>query len=117
TTHKIPLIIGTNDREAALFTKFGDDGMPLTVDKLKQMFGNTQPELYQQVIDGYARFPKKDVLVDLVGDAMFWKPSMDCAAGQSQIAPTYTYRYDFSTRALDMLGLGATHSTELIPVF
>ncbi len=117
TTHKIPLIIGTNDREAALFTKFGDDGMPLTVDKLKQMFGNTQPELYQQVIDGYARFPKKDVLVDLVGDAMFWKPSMDCAAGQSQIAPTYTYRYDFSTRALDMLGLGATHATELIPVF
>src|SRR5699024_9742749 len=59
----------------------------------------------------------KDVLVDLVGDAMFWKPSMDCAAGQSQIAPTYTYRYDFSTRALDMLGLGATHATELIPVF
>lgn len=116
-SHNVPLIIGTNDREAALFTRFGDDGMPLSVDSITRMFENTQPELHQRMTAGYSRYPDKRALEDICGDAMFWKPSIDAAAGHSAVAPTYSYRYDYSTRLLDVLGMGATHATELIPVF
>lgn len=116
-SHKVPMIIGTNDREGALFKRFGDQGMPLTVDAITKMFANTQPELFSSVIAGYSRYPDKRVLEDICGDVMFWKPSIDCAAGHSAVAPTYSYRFDFSTRLLDAAGLGATHAMELVPVF
>ncbi len=116
-THRLPMIIGTNRREAALFTKFGDDGMPLTPERVDLMFANTQPELRDRVVAAYPGYPGKDALTALCGDAMFWKPSVDCADGQSRIAPTYSYRYDFAPRLLETLGLGATHATELVPVF
>lgn len=115
--HPVPLIIGTNRREAALFTKFGDDGMPLDEQRVDRMFDNTQPEMRDQVVQAYPRYPDRSALVALCGDAMFWKPSVTCADGHSVIAATYSYRYDFSPRLMDRLGLGATHATELVPVF
>lgn len=116
-THPVPMLIGTNRREAALFTKFGDEGMPLTADRVDLMFANTQPEFRERVLSAYPRYPAQSSLVALCGDAMFWKPSVDCADGQSAIAPTYSYRYDYSPRLMGALGFGATHATELVPVF
>lgn len=37
--------------------------------------------------------------------------------GHSAVAPTFMYRYDFAPRLLRLAGLGATHATDLHPVF
>ncbi|QDQ97002.1 carboxylesterase/lipase family protein [Tomitella fengzijianii] len=116
-THRVPMIIGTNRREGALFRKFGDEGMPLTTDRVDLLFENTEPQLRERVLAAYPSYPSDGALTALCGDAMFWKPSLDCADGHAQTAPTYCYRYDYAPRLMDTLGLGATHATELVPVF
>ncbi len=51
------------------------------------------------------------------GDFVFWRPSVTVMAGHSRHTPTYAYRYDFAPRSLQLAGLGATHASDLIPVF
>src|SRR5699024_617276 len=115
--HPLPMIIGTNRREGALFRKFGDEGMPMSAGRVELMFDNTHPELRDRVLAAYPSYPDDNAITALCGDVMFWKPSVDCADGHAATAPTFSYRYDFSPRLMDVLGLGATHATELVPVF
>jgi para-nitrobenzyl esterase len=39
------------------------------------------------------------------------------AEGHAAAAPTFMYRYDLASRLLRLLGVGATHTVELLPVF
>ncbi|MDG3011790.1 carboxylesterase/lipase family protein [Rhodococcus sp. D2-41] len=117
SAHAVPLMIGTNSREGALFTRFLTDGLPLSESSIATMFSLTEPAALARVTSAYRDYPRRRAAVDLGGDALFWKPSTDCASGHSRFAPTYSYRYDFTTPSLTAIGFGATHAMELIPVF
>ncbi|WP_433731266.1 carboxylesterase/lipase family protein [Nocardia sp. CA-129566] len=115
--HQVPLIIGTNRDEGTLFARFADE-LPTTPSRMHALLTRAGgAELESRVIAAYPGYPDARVAVRAGGDYVFWRPSVTVAAGHSRYAPTYTYRYDFAPRALRLAGIGATHATELIPVF
>lgn len=115
-THPVPLLIGTNDREATLFARSGR-ALPTSTDLIDRMFAATDPGARCRVLAAYPRYPATASAVDLGGDVTFWWPTVRAADGHSAVAPTWVYRYDFAPRALAVLGVGATHGTELAAVF
>ncbi|UGT64486.1 carboxylesterase/lipase family protein [Nocardia asteroides] len=114
--HRVPLIIGTNRDEGTLFAKFADE-LPTTPDRLRSALESVgaDQERIAAAYPGFAENPR--VAVRAGGDYVFWRPSLRVMAGHSKYAPTYAYRYDFAPRALHLAGLGATHASDLIPVF
>lgn len=114
--HPVPLIIGTTDREGALFARMGET-IPTTVPMIELMFAQTDPEKRDEVVAAYPDFPGRRAAVDIGGDVIFWHPTVEAAEGHSTVAPTYMYRYDFAPRLLRLLRMGATHATELPAVF
>ncbi|ONM48371.1 carboxylesterase/lipase family protein [Nocardia donostiensis] len=113
--HRVPLIIGTCRDEGRLFAKFADE-LPTTPERLRSALAHSG-EAESKVLGAYPGFPREDVAIRAGGDYVFWRPSVAAMTGHSRYAPTYAYRYDFAPRALHLAGLGATHATDLIPVF
>ena len=115
----VPLIIGTNKHEAALFRLLKSPLMPITPQALRAMFETIaaeqpglqlpSPEQLRTVYQGRGKVPGMRVARD-VG---FRMPSIWFAEGHSQVAPVYLYRFDFCTPMLRLLRLGAAHATEL----
>lgn len=113
---QVPLIIGTNRHEAALFAKFGN-ALPTTPQLIDRLFSNTDPDAKARVTAAYPGYPSKRTAIALGGDHIFWWPSVQVADGHSAHTSAYAYRYDYGTRFLRLLGLGATHGVELFAVF
>ncbi|GAB3131873.1 carboxylesterase/lipase family protein [Tsukamurella serpentis] len=111
----VPLIIGTNRTEATLFTKMPGMGRP-TAERVARTLGAPQ-EKVDELTAAYPGFPRVSAINRVIGDHMFWAPSVRIAQGHAKYAPTYFYRYDFATKALNALGYGATHASELMAVF
>ena len=109
----IPLIIGTNDTEGRLFElpRMRMDVL-VSEERAAKMFALTQPELREQVLAAYEGRPFRK---DLGGDYMFWWPSVRVM--QAHRGPVWAYRYDLTTPVLNLMGVRATHGTELFPVF
>ncbi|MEV0252570.1 carboxylesterase/lipase family protein [Nocardia sp. NPDC050712] len=116
TAHRLPLIIGTCRDEGALFDKFAD-GLPTNPQRLRTVFEHAGKGAESRVTAAYPGYPRGKVAVRMGGDYVFWRPSVTVMEGHSRHAPTYAYRYDFAPRALHLSGVGATHATDLIPVF
>lgn len=112
----IPLIIGTNAHEGRVFPRTLDI-LPTTPARITKMFDETDPALRDGILARYPGYPNARACTQLAGDVVFWEPSVLVAQGHSAVAPTYSYRYDFAPRLLELLGLGATHATELFAVF
>jgi para-nitrobenzyl esterase len=115
-SHPVPLIIGTNDTEGRLFELPGLKlDLLVSDERADAFFAATQPELGPQVLAAYRDMPHRK---DLGGDYMFWYPSVQVMEAHSAAGnPVYAYRYDLAPRLLRLLGLRATHATELYPVF
>ncbi|BDH55638.1 carboxylesterase/lipase family protein [Tsukamurella sp. PLM1] len=111
----VPLIIGTNRTEATLFTKMPGMGKP-SADRVAHSLG-VELAAADALGAAYPGYPSVASLNRIVGDMMFWAPSLRIAQAHSRHAPTYFYRYDFAPKVLDVLGYGATHATELMAVF
>ncbi|MEE2033927.1 carboxylesterase/lipase family protein [Rhodococcus chondri] len=114
--HPVPLLIGTNDREGALFPRFLD-ALPTNSERIDRMFAHTDPEAGKRVVTAYPGYPSERAAVDLGGDLTFWYPSLQIAEAHSQYAPTYSYRFDYAPRLLRWTGFDATHALELLAVF
>ncbi|GAA5090034.1 carboxylesterase/lipase family protein [Nocardia iowensis] len=112
--HRVPLIIGTNRDEGTLFAKFADS-LPTTPERLRAALPDDDAE--SRIAAVYPGYPASRAAVRAGGDFVFWRPSVTAMAGHSRYAPTYAYRYDFAPRSLHLAGLGATHASDLIPVF
>lgn len=115
SAHRVPLIIGTNRDEGTLFARFADE-LPTTPDRLRSALGNST-EAESRIKAAYPGYPQPKAAVRAGGDYTFWRPSVTVMEGHSRHAPTYAYRYDFAPRALQLAGIGATHATDLVPVF
>ena len=112
--HPVPLLIGTNDREATLFARSGSTLLPTTRARLDAMFALTDPPARDRVLAAYSG---RGAVVDVAGDHAFWWPSVGVAEGHAGVAPTFMYRYDLAPRLLRLARVDATHAAEIMPVF
>ncbi len=118
-THPVPLIIGTNRNEAALFRWMKSPLMPIKPETIKAMFAEIaaeQPSLQlptEAQLGGTYRGRGKVKHLGVASDLGFRMPSIWFADGHRGVAPVYLYRFDFATPMLRMLRLHAAHATEL----
>ena len=112
--HPVPLLIGTNDREATLFARTGSTLLPTTPARLDRLFALTDPPARARVLAAYRG---RGAVVDAAGDHAFFWPSVRVAQGHAATSPTFVYRYDLASRLLRLTGFAASHALELVPVF
>ncbi len=119
-SHPVPLIIGTNKHEAALFRLMRSPLMPITPHAITSMFTEIaaeQPDLQlpteEQIAVAYSRMRAKARYLSIASDVGFRMPSVWLAEGHSTVAPVYLYRFDYSTPLLKLLLVRAAHATEL----
>ena len=110
TTHPVPLIVGGNRDEGKLFEKLWN-----MLPDAERMLLRVEDEGAREQISALYTGPGERLR--LSADATFWAPTVAFADGHSRTAPTFSYRYDFFTKVLGKLGVGATHATELFAVF
>ncbi len=119
----IPLVIGTNHDEAALFKMMKSPLMPISEAAIHEMFelvSAESPELAQmegQITAAYKDYPKQKGAMEISRDAGFRMPSIWVAEAHSRFAPTFMYRFDTAPPLMKLLGIGASHATELPYVF
>jgi para-nitrobenzyl esterase len=119
-SHPVPLIIGTNKDEAALFRWMRSPLMPITPTAIRAMFTELaaeQPGLplpdEAQIGSAYSGMRVKARGMGVARDLGFRMPTVWFAEGHSAVAPVYVYRFDWTTPMLRLLRIGATHATEL----
>ncbi|OBJ00902.1 carboxylesterase/lipase family protein [Mycobacterium sp. 1465703.0] len=119
-SHPVPLIIGTNKHEAALFRLMRSPLMPITPRAITSMFDQIaaeQPDLQlpteAEIGSAYSRLRSKARSLSIATDVGFRMPSVWVAEGHSRVAPVYLYRFDYATPLLKLLMVGAAHATEL----
>ena len=69
-----------------------------------------------RLLAAYPDFPRRRALIAFGSDAMFGAPTWAFADAYSEHAPTYVYRFDHAAWSLRLLGLGATHGSEIVHV-
>ncbi len=116
----VPLIIGTNQHEAALFRLMKSPLMPITPSAITSMFNQIaaeQPDLQlptqDQIGVAYSRLRRRARSLSIATDVGFRMPSVWLAEGHSRVAPVYLYRFDYSTPLLRLIMVKAAHATEL----
>lgn len=112
----VPLIVGTNSHEASMFAWGKPPMLPTTEPSVDSFFARTAPEAKERVLAAYPDYPRRRALVALGSDAMFGAPTWAFADAYSAHAPTYVYRFDHAAWSLRLLGLGATHGSEIVHV-
>ncbi|SKA80492.1 para-nitrobenzyl esterase [Agreia bicolorata] len=116
----VPLMIGTNKDEATLFKFMKSPLMPITDDRIQQMFidmaeDNATIEMpsIAQVHTAYEHARRNAVGLGIARDIGFRMPTLWIAEGHSDVAEVWLYRFDHAAPFLRLIGLGATHATEL----
>lgn len=119
-SHPVPVVIGTNKHEAALFKWMKSPLLPITPEAITAMFTEIaaeQPGLKlpteDQMGTAYAGLRGKARGMGVARDIGFRMPSVWLAEGHSAVAPVYLYRFDFATPMLRLLRIAAAHATEL----
>ncbi|MET1017118.1 MAG: carboxylesterase/lipase family protein [Leifsonia flava] len=113
---RIPLIIGTNDREGSIF-RGRIDILPRSSARIAALLGQASPEVADALRRAYPGLPSRRPAADLGGDYGFWFPSTRVADLHSRHAPVFAYRFDFAPRLLRLVGLDATHGVEMFALF
>ncbi|MDQ0574362.1 carboxylesterase/lipase family protein [Agromyces albus] len=114
--HRVPLIIGTNDREGSIF-RGRVDILPRTPERIDALFERAPVSSQQAMRDAYPGLPGLRAGADFGGDYGFWYPSTRVADFHSRYAPVWSYRFDMAPRLLEILGLNATHGIEMFTLF
>jgi para-nitrobenzyl esterase len=121
--HKVPLLIGTNKDEAALFKMMKSPLMPISESSVQEMFDlvlKDNPDVgvtEESILKAYPDYPKQKGAMEISRDAGFRMPSIWLAEAHSKVTPTWMYRFDQAPPLMKLLGIGASHSTELPYVF
>ncbi|MDG4669044.1 carboxylesterase family protein [Mycobacterium sp. 236(2023)] len=113
---RVPLIIGTNSHEASMFAWTKPPMLPTTQASIDGFFDRVAPDAKQQVLQAYPQYPRRGALIALGSDAMFGGPAWAFADAYGEHAPTRMYRFDHFGLSLRMLGLGATHGSEIVHI-
>jgi para-nitrobenzyl esterase len=113
---RIPLIVGTNSHEASMFAWVKPPMLPTTPPSVDSYFARTAPAAKDRVLAAYPNYPRRSALIAIGSDAMFCAPAWAFADAYAEHAPTYVYRFDHAAWSLRLLGLGATHGSEIVHV-
>jgi para-nitrobenzyl esterase len=135
-THAVPLLIGTNDDESTLFKRADPPIVPTTVDLMLKTLENADAASRQRILDSYSRPHTSRAALDFGTNWTFRQPVLRAAAGHTihsgsaanaggdgqtrrntPRAQTFVYQYGFASRIERLLGLGATHGSEIPLVF
>jgi para-nitrobenzyl esterase len=90
--------------------------LPTTPPSVDAYFARTAPESKDRVLSAYPRYPRRNALIAIGSDTMFCAPVWAFADAYSAQAPTHVYRFDHTTWTLKLLGLGATHGSEIVHI-
>ncbi len=115
-TARIPLILGTNRHEAALFARDKPPMLPTTPPGIDDYFARVAPDSRERTLQAYPRYPRRRAREAVGADVMFVAPTWAFADAYSAYAPTYVYRFDHASPTLRLTGLGAVHGSEIIHV-
>jgi para-nitrobenzyl esterase len=115
-TARIPLVIGSNRREASLFARDKTPMLPTTQANVDRYFARFAPETRARVLAAYSGYPRRRALEEIGADAMFVALTWAFTDGYSLHAPTYAYRFDHTSATLRALGLGAVHGSEIVHI-
>jgi para-nitrobenzyl esterase len=113
---RLPLIIGTNSHEASMFAWSKPPMLPTTPASIDAYFERVAPDARARVLSAYPEYPRRRALVSFGSDVMFCGPAWAFADAYSAHAPTHVYRFDHFGWSLRMLGLGATHGSEIVHI-
>ncbi|HVL62381.1 MAG TPA: carboxylesterase family protein [Microbacterium sp.] len=114
--HRVPLIIGTNEREGTIF-RGRVDILPRTPKRIDGLFAQAPGHSRQAMRDAYPELPARRAATDFGGDYGFWYPSTRVADTCSRHGPVWSYRFDLAPRLLRLVGLDATHGVEMFALF
>ncbi|MCS5717933.1 carboxylesterase/lipase family protein [Herbiconiux sp. CPCC 205763] len=114
--HRVPLIIGTNDREGAIF-RGRIDILPSSAPRIHALFARAPEDARTPMHDAYPGLPARRSAADFAGDYAFWYPSVKVADFHSRYAPVHCYRFDVAPRLMKWVGLDATHGLEMFALF
>jgi len=116
----VPLMIGTNKDEASLFSFMKSPLIPITAERLEMMFTAMAKENpgvdlppREQVLTAYEHQRQRAIGLGVARDIGFRLPTLWVAEGHAQVAPVRLYRFDHASPFLRLIGLGATHASEL----
>ena len=113
---RIPLIIGTNSHEASMFAWTKPPMLPTTTASIDAYFDRVAPDARERLLAAYPDYPRRRALIAFGSDVMFGAPTWAFADAYSAHAPTHVYRFDHFGFSLRMLGLGATHGSEIVHI-
>jgi para-nitrobenzyl esterase len=116
SAHRVPLIIGTNDREGAIF-RGRLDILPRSEARIEAVLARGAADGRGSFAAAYPGLPRGPVAADFSGDYAFWYPSVALAERHSRFMPVYFYRFDVAPRLLRWAGLDATHGVEMFALF
>lgn len=118
---RVPLVIGTNANEGAVFAVLERLGLPSPLptreEGIERAFEMVDPGARDRVLSAYPDYPSLRSLAQVAGDVAFWYPSIQAADAHSSVAPTWVYRFDYVPRSFRLLGLRAAHGLEVPFVF
>jgi para-nitrobenzyl esterase len=114
--HRVPMIIGSNDREGSLF-RGRVDIIPRTPGRIQALFQDAPGPSRALIHAVYPGLPAPHDAADFAGDYGFWYPSTRAADFHSRFAPVWVYRFDFAPTVLRLVGLDATHGLEMFALF
>jgi para-nitrobenzyl esterase len=114
--HRVPLIIGTNDREGAIF-RGRANVLPRSPWRIQALFDHAPEDSHAAMRSTYPGLPISRAAADFGGDYAFWYPSIVVAELHSRFAPVHFYRFDIAPRIMHLLGLDATHGIEMYALF
>ncbi|MCV7331798.1 carboxylesterase/lipase family protein [Mycobacterium cookii] len=113
---RIPLIIGTNRHEAALFARDKPPMLPTTPATIDRYFARVERDSRDRMLQAYPGYPRRRAREAVGADVMFVAPMWAFADAYSAHAPTYVYRFDHASCTLRATRLGAVHGSEIIHV-
>lgn len=116
----VPLLIGTNKDEAALFKFMKSPLVPISEEGLDAMYANLHQDSpamqlpsKEQILAAYEDVRYKYLGMGIARDLGFRMPTVWAVEGHSTVAETFLYRFDYATPFFRLIKLGATHATEL----
>lgn len=120
----VPLLIGTNHDETSLFQRVKSPLMPVSKAALATMTADLRAERPDlaiptdaEIAGAYSGLHPHERGPAESRDLAFRMPTVWVVEGHSSVAPTFLYRFDWATPMLRLLGIGASHGTELAYVW
>lgn len=112
-SHPVPLVIGTNRNESALFAWMRSPLLPVDAPTIERMLDGAGVADPDRITGAYPGWPSRRAAMRVSTDAAFTMPTLWAATGHSRVAPTWVYRFDYGPPVLTALHLDAVHASEL----